>query len=70
MDEAELIYIAVAMAVVILATAAAWIESQMEGQDGPDYLRLLRHNPRYREHVARGPVSERRRLGRGRPPKP
>ena len=70
MDEAELIYIVIAMAIVILAAVSAWMESQSERDDAPDYLRLLRHNPRYREHVARGPVSERRRRGRDRPPKP
>jgi hypothetical protein len=66
MDETELIYFVVAMAVVVLATVSAWIESQLERRDAPDYLRLLRHDRRYREHVARGPVDERRRLGRQR----
>jgi hypothetical protein len=70
MDEIELISLVVAVAVVVLATVSAWIESRLERRDAPDYLRLLRQDRRYREHVARGPVVERRRRPRRRPRRP
>jgi hypothetical protein len=63
MDGGEAIYFFVAMTVVVLATASAWIESRLEKRDAPDYVRRLRQEPRYREHVARGPVVARRRAG-------
>jgi hypothetical protein len=69
MDEGEAVYFFVAMTVVVLATVSAWIESRLEKRDAPDYLKRLRQEPRYREHVARGPVVARRSAGRRRRPR-
>lgn len=58
------LYVLIAAILVVFASVAAWIESRLEKHDAPDYRRVLHSERRYREHVARGPVTERRRASR------
>jgi len=51
--EDELPYIIVAVAIVLLASVAAWIELRSEPRERDAHRHVLRNDPRYREHVAR-----------------
>ncbi len=53
MSELETILVVVGVAVVILAAAAAWAESRSEPRDEPAHRKVLKRNPRYREHISR-----------------
>ncbi|MGC9523557.1 MAG: hypothetical protein ACP5HG_16990 [Anaerolineae bacterium] len=54
MDIPEFLYAVIGIAVVVLAVAAAWIELRAEEREQePRHRRVLRQNPRYRDHVAR-----------------
>ncbi len=53
MSDLETILIVVGVAVVLLAAASAWVESRAERREEPAHRKVLKRNPRYREHIAR-----------------
>lgn len=47
------IYAFVAVAIVILATLAVWIEQQVERRERPKHREVLENEPRYRDWMSR-----------------
>ena len=53
MPEDQLLYALVGIAVAVFAATAAWIEVRVERRDESSHRKVLRSDPRYKEHMKR-----------------